>query len=902
MPALPITNSPNISSLDTRVVASLCDGKFAIDISPSVYLGSGALNVLGASIKVVSPTGVTIKNYSTSGYDISGGSPAMQGVVEVNIPTIASNYQYGTYLVTAKLTDADGTIYTTPDKPVKICEPDKNHKTRNYGSLSAKLTGICKDGKLFVVADTPPNYRGETVDSQENDFKLEYPTVSLKAPEDNITIDSFSAQLYEGVYNFSGTICATYNFDDNVYIEVNYKVKASKDIKCALDECCVAGGLAELNARMNEACKDSEKKEYAEISAKALLLLKVIQLAAECSEDPSDYIAQLEALLGCKCTCNCAEGTPIINNNPAKDFVFAGCGFTKTTVGLTDYISLNNYGYLLSIPDNGGILVAESVSIQDCVVRMPITFDLTKLYTYIKGQASSDYNSWAAIVSKAWDAIDPVCLGLTAIQWQNMTFIQRGQALASAACAGGSCSANISEDTTNPNGSDVEIAWSENGGVYAVEVYVDDILAGTVLAGTASFIVTGKADGNAHTYSIIAKCANGVAGNALDGSFNYFGCPTIAPVTLTVSSVSDADCPYNLAPLVNALPSGIEVEWHNANNTNASSLVPNPAQVVSGTYYAFAKDGNNCYSLARSVIIVCSTETNCSAPQNLTVLALTEGFRISFISAAYPPPANSYTVKRKLASAPDVDGSYTTIGTPTYNSSSFRWEILDADAVQNVLYTYKAISNCSLSAPSVSGNYAHFDCPAVTLTPGDTIVSYSFTNAGGEIDKYEISIYDSTGTTLIHTNTHTPAFPSPITGTFVYLENGLNYKVRLKVFIGSYTNTICALNSVSTANFTVENESSAILNSVNPSGNYTVISGSFPIAVSGNAVVGTHGSFTAAFAVAGASAPGPWEVRLYKNDVLLETVTSVASSATLTFASVTFSSTDNIVITMNDTI
>jgi len=56
-------------------------------------------------------------------------------------------------------------------------------------------------------------------------------------------------------------------------------------------------------------------------------------------------------------------------------------------------------------------------------------------------------------------------------------------------------------------------------------------------------------------------------------------------------------------------------------------------------------------------------------------------FFVKFQSAAYPPPANSYTVYRRLATDPDVGGSYTTIGTPVWNATLSRWVIADVTAV-----------------------------------------------------------------------------------------------------------------------------------------------------------------------------------------------------------------------------
>lgn len=783
---LEITSSSNIATLDSHIIGSLCDGKFYVDVANSVFIGSGAINILGASVKVTSPLGVIIKNFPTSGYDIANDSPPMSTIVEVNIPTTAGNYQYGTYTVEVAMTDEDGTVYTLT-KTIKLCVPDADHKTRNYGSLSATLNGICRDGKLFVTADTPPNYNGKSVESQVNVLRLDYPTASGEDSITAISLSAFSVQLYEGVYKLSGTICATYNFGDAVYVEVLYKVLREKDIKCIIDECCVFSQLAQLHKELGEECTNEQKEKLSSITVSALSLYELAKLAATCGEDPSEFLTELEALLGCKCTCNCNEGTPIINNSPAKDFVIEGCNVTKETIGLTDHYTIENYSYEVSLNDNGGILTVGSASVQGCRVITPLTLNYGTLYNKIKQSANGNYLAWRDIINKAWDAIDPTCLGYTSAQWVAMNFLQRGQVIANAACTGGKCLAQINEDETSSEQNDVIIEWNEIVEPAEVAIFIDDVLAGVVLGGVGSFKAVGKADGETHTYSIVCKCSNGVFGNALDGEFTKYGCPVIAKPTVSLTTITDADCPYDLTALVSALPSGITSEWHNLQNTSSSSLVADPENATTGTYWVYAKNSEGCYSEGVKVLLTCSTETNCSAPQNITVIdAGDDGFLVRFISAAYPPPANSYTVKRKLAVDADVDGSYTTIGTPTYNLSTNRWEIFDETGSNNTLYTYKAISNCSSTSPSVTTTFANITCPVLNLTPGTTTMDYSFAPSGGSIDKYEISIYDLDGTTLIHTDTKTPSFSNPTTGTFIYLDESTPYRVSIRAFIGSY--------------------------------------------------------------------------------------------------------------------
>lgn len=371
MPALPITDSPDISSLDSKITADLCGGNFIVDVTPSVFKSGGAANVQGASVQITNPVGIIIRGYITSGEDIV---PPMTGNVTTAIPLVAANYLYGSYEVAVRLTDSLGTQYTVT-KTVNICQPDSKDKNKKYGCLNASIQGNCKDGKVVVMLNQVPTYKGTISSSQVNALTVDYPTVSGLDPI-NTAMGSFSIALFEGEYIVTGTVCAIYNYSDNIVFKIPYHVNCKKNIICSLDECCIQSKRDELNAQLNSDCTDAEKENTSAIILQMTFLVDAAKGAAECGLDPSDYIAQLEKLLGCSCTCNCNPGTPIINNAPVKDFTFTGCGFEQNTTGNTTEIDIHNYAYVIA-GDKDGVITSGAPVVDEDTCTVTQTLDIS---------------------------------------------------------------------------------------------------------------------------------------------------------------------------------------------------------------------------------------------------------------------------------------------------------------------------------------------------------------------------------------------------------------------------------------------------------------------------------------------------------------------------------------------
>lgn len=360
---LEISNSPNIELLDFNVIADLYDGVFVVDIAPSVFVAGGEAYVKGVKVKIVNPYGIAIKDYSPTEFDIEG---------DLSIPyeyTLPSNYVFGEYTVSILLVDEDDSEYEI-SKSFTLCSPNKENNTLKYGCMGATMQAKCREGKMIVILDSPPTYRGLLPNSTENNLELRYPTVSERAPED-VVLSNFSVPLFEGVYQLVGDVKVEYDLGDGVYVLQKYKVNIEKKAVCKLNECCIQGKLDELNRERKEACTDEQKRKIKDKIGNVLFLFQAAKNAQDCGEDPSEYILELEDILGCSCTCNCNDGQ-VGSTIPADDFTITGCGFTLQETGNTKNIHIDNYAYVIEAGDDTVEVSRPSLNQEGCTVTQTV--------------------------------------------------------------------------------------------------------------------------------------------------------------------------------------------------------------------------------------------------------------------------------------------------------------------------------------------------------------------------------------------------------------------------------------------------------------------------------------------------------------------------------------------------
>lgn len=775
-----IAGSSNISVLESRLHADQCEGKLKVDVTPSTLIGGGAANVLGVKVRVKNPLGIVIRDFG-SDYDIL---PPLTGEFAINIPTVASKYQAGVYLITVELTDSDAKKYTL-EKPVEVCVIES--------VLSASIKGICIRGIVSVLVNQPPVYKGKIASSKSADLVLSFPTNS-GVDSKEITVTNFSDLLFEGVYQVKGTICAFYNLGDNVFASVLYRVFADKDIKCGLDESCFLLQLKTIHDQLSSGCVASERERLTLITVDALRLYKTAELAIQNGDDASEYISELEDLLGFKCTCNAIPGTPFIGSPLAgSSTIINGCGVTHSQDGLTTTYTIDNYEYIIEVEDNndGMLSIGPSVVVDgECIKKQIILLDKAKVYQSVLGQATENAEDWAEVINDTFSEV-PSCFDLVQQDWDSLTLNQKFALIYAKLCSVASCSGQISGINSSVHGRDVTITFTMVR-VLMADVYLDDTFVTSVLGTATGVTIEGAADGILHQVKVYTKdvngryCANGAA------SFRYFACVTVAPPQLTSNSVSDAQCPFDLTSLLPVpLPSGFSVEWYDDQDRRPGSRVSDPVRVQDGHYFAFYKNAEGCYSVGTRVLVSCATHLSCTAPQNLSAVPTFDGNAlIRFDSAAYPPAGNEYTVRRRLFTDPDDTGSYITLPAPIYNMGLDKWEVIDNNSpADNTLYVYMAESNCGATSPRTSAQFSFVVCPHLTFTVSGNAFLTSFLSTGGNVTRYRVRYVNSvTGEQILPYLFNAPfSGPIAVEGVNVYES----YNIYVDVYVSGILVKTC---------------------------------------------------------------------------------------------------------------
>lgn len=152
--------------------------------------------------------------------------------------------------------------------------------------------------------------------------------------------------------------------------------------------------------------------------------------------------------------------------------------------------------------------------------------------------------------------------------------------------------------------------------------------------------------------------------------------------------------------------------------------------------------------------------------------------------------AQELYLKQKYAS-----GQYNLVGSFDGTVNSYNLDGL----VDDKIYQYKLKSFCYDGIPkeTAPAELIGFTCPQVSALPVcNGVINYSFAHIGGDVDEYDVVLYNSTGNTELVRQTK--AVANTVTGSFTALAPSTTYKIRVVPKADTFSEDGCNLVTVIT--------------------------------------------------------------------------------------------------------
>lgn len=716
----------------------------------------------------------------------------------------------------------DGSNSYSDSIPFVLSAPEKVNK--NTGVIALNIKPNKPLGKMSIYSSVPPPYKEVSVSTYTEQGVFYYPNGSTES-DVPFTFTPFELKLVFGRSEVKIQTIATYQFDNNVYAVVVYNGDESKDIKASVDLCLAWAVVQDLIFKRSVSCDSKESTELFGKIDDAIRLMTLIATGQSCGYDTDDIEQELESVLGVGITCNTLEDLPS-ETVPSESILIEGCGVFMEKSGLTTKYKIDNYTYTVKVT-NGGSAVTQTDTINGCNKITQLTFNWGAISDIVLTQFEGAKNARVInIFNTALNqVIVPTCID-TQPSWNSKSLKEKFQKIFDKQC---DCCSGSAPD---PNFT-MELQCSS-------ATYGGSFVAGTILTGQQVNVPI--------TVSGTASVSATVSGNGFSG-------------TMIATDVNQSTTSLTI-PL-NYDGSG------NAGLKNVTVTITSPAGV------------QTCI-----IPIVVSQAVSCTAPISLSVSNSGPVVTVSFYPASNPPV--SYEVKRRHYSDPDVDASYVTLPAPTYNSGLGKYTTSETygSTDNNKIWVYKAVSICGAeNNPFITTRSALQVCPTVSLVAGVDSVAYTFSNVGGDTNRYRIGIYN--GSTLIGSIQNiTPPFSNPIFGTISGLPTctSLVFRVLADIIDGDSVFSITC-----NTGFTTECEQSdnvIVINDV-PAAYSTVnivdvaVDGNAIFQFSGNNLVppessinGNHSGFNGSvtFSLFPTNFDGELIARLFKNGINLQSM------------------------------
>jgi len=392
MPALPITTSPDITSLNFGILYDISAGTPSItltNLSVGNPSGSTRLNNCTWWYKIYSPNGVAIHEGSESTPDVDNNTWSTLTIPAGSWPTPFGIPPYGQvefscavpYVATLFVKDGVGNIYSTAPKSTLLCRPNGNtDKTKgNFGAAEVGMQTQCAQAKIYSSDTTNYTYQGIIGSSQASTWTLAYPMDADGNLPDPVVVLNKPTVIFpvgyssEGYQLYLNTFC-TYNTGDNGAVKIQYKFKEVFSVFCNVDLCAIQCEIDKLYAQLSPKCGTVTNPELQDrLFRIGVLMDKCLTGIAQplCGIDVPATIQEIKRI-GCfDCDCMCGTGGGI---NPVGNTTGIITFDTETVGDITAVITNvgDNYLLHLEVPNSGGVPNLQQVSQVGNVTNRPL--------------------------------------------------------------------------------------------------------------------------------------------------------------------------------------------------------------------------------------------------------------------------------------------------------------------------------------------------------------------------------------------------------------------------------------------------------------------------------------------------------------------------------------------------
>lgn len=691
-----VVNSSNISVF--QFSATFDPYQKSVTFDASATTGSGLANIQGAGFALTDQDGVVLLALSYSQITDIVNNP----VYELDLSSLPVNFLFQTYAISGSIKDQNGNTYTTTTVYKKVCEP-VNINESGYVPGMFQLTVDCVNNALTVKELTVLTYNNLQPSSTSKTGTLYYPTGTIS--NISFTNTPFTNNVvYTGQYRINCTTTATYDFGDDIFVDITYLTNNTFDATCSNKiadlMCCLVSTQSTYLKNCNNAIGKNAKQLLDQVSVSFLIGLTK-EINGQDASAEADYIKKT---LNCNCGATSVGQNEVTPINPSVyNIVLQGVGgitIPSTTVtGNTKTFQIQSNAYQVVKSDS--LDLAFSITLDTStpnVVKYKIAFDYNVMADYIL----TEFENTPSYIARLQALIDAVGVDLTGLDGScviNLT--QVSYALVQAGLTGSTTITNIVINGTTYNSPGL---FASNAA--GIQSWLNSLTLGTFSVVYNSGTLTIISNNNTNVVSTLTigtpnltiqfQATNATLVQVLQAIINYLCALTALQMALGTSLTV---CYFNYDGTTissNMLPTQSQASFNTLVSQAICNIVAriqtlsavtcatiralfadNSTAAFSGSGRLYGTDGSSCISFTNSQValgvinsiqsdplvkaafcaIDCSSPATCPDISNTNITVVGQDIAIYGVTWLTTPNATqTVTVKYKLSSS----GTYLT--------------------------------------------------------------------------------------------------------------------------------------------------------------------------------------------------------------------------------------------------